>query len=123
MKCKFLFRGKAVEIRPRRFTGKVGKVLTIDGTDYEVCHILDVREGLQVVSLHRCTPDPEELQVVRDVLNEVRVGLRAMSPTDEPYQPGCNLPQVRGKREGKAEALVQALSLLERIEKRYLNGG
>lgn len=30
MKCKFMFRGKALEVRNRHFSGDVGKILAID---------------------------------------------------------------------------------------------
>ena len=123
MQCKFFFRGKAVEVRPRRFTGKVGKVLTIDGTDYEVAEISYIREDFQSVALHRCTPDFTELQIVERVINEIRSGLRSLSPSNEPYQAGCNLPQVRGKREGREETLMQIRSILDSMEEHYLSGG
>lgn len=121
MKCKFMFRGKALEVRNRHFSGDVGKILAIDGTRYRVTKITNVRLDYQLLDLARVEPDPEELAVVARVLEQIRSSLFPPSLPEE-YEGFCNLPQVQAEKKGRKEALDQVAAVLNRIEADYRAG-
>lgn len=125
MRSKFLYRGEVLDIRDRRYPGRKGDTVTINGEKYVVTDMVEggLKSGpTMFVSLKRKTPDEAELAIVRRVVSELRdrVRRRAEKSLNEPEM--GRWTDVHGKKTERNRVYNEMLDLLDQLEFAYSSG-
>lgn len=127
MKCKFFFRGKLVGTQDKKLTKRPGALIDIEGVEFRILEVLEVNGfhgPFQIARLALAKPNEDELAMVSVVLEAVHNHMRkwANEHAADTSGPGCNLPQVRGRAEGREETLAALREALQKIEADYKAG-